>query len=153
MADAKDSMQPNSKVVAKGSRVSVDYVGKLEDGTVFDSTEGKQPIEFVAGSGQVIKGFDYAVFGMKKGESKKITILPAEGYGPRDEKLRQEVPRSVFPPEMKLEKGMGFSFKTPEGQMIHAAITDVINETITLDLNHPLAGRTLVFDIKVVDIS
>mgnify|MGYP001615156510 CR=1 FL=1 len=140
-------------VVAKGSKVSVEYTGSFDDGTVFDSSEGRQPIEFTVGNGQVIKGFDEAVVGMKKGEVKKITITPQEGYGNRDEKLKQEVPRSVFPPEMKLEKGMGFSFKTPQGELIHAAIADSTPETVMLDMNHPLAGRNLIFELKVVNIS
>lgn len=140
-------------VVAKGNKVSIDYTGKFDDGIVFDSSEGKEPITFTVGGGQVIKGFDDAVVGMKKGEQKHITITPGEGYGERDEKLQQHVPRTVFPPEMKLEKGMGFSFKTPQGQVIHATITEANSESVTVDMNHPLAGRNLVFDLKVVDIS
>lgn len=147
MADA------NSTIVTKGSKVSVNYTGKFDDGTVFDSSEGKEPISFTVGGGQVIKGFDDAVVGMKKGEAKKITITPQEGYGDRDEKLQQQVPRSVFPQEMKLEKGMGFSFKTPTGQVIHATITEANAEAVTVDMNHPLAGRNLIFDLKVVDVS
>ncbi len=140
-------------VVAKGSKVSVEYTGSFDDGTVFDTSEGKAPITFVTGNSEVIKGFDEAVVGMKKGEVKKITITPQEGYGDRDEKLRQQVPRSVFPQEMKLEKGMGFSFKTPQGQVIHATITEANSESVTVDMNHPLAGRNLVFDLKVVDVA
>jgi len=151
--NSKTAAEKPAGVVAKGSKVSIDYTGRLEDGTVFDSSEGKQPIEFVAGSGQVIKGFDNAVMGMRKGEGKQVKIEPQDGYGERDEKLQQHVPKSVFPPEMKLEAGMGFSFKTPDGQVIHASITAVSADSITLDLNHPLAGKTLAFDIKVVDIS
>lgn len=147
MADAK------ANVVTSGSKVSVEYTGSFDDGTVFDTSEGKAPITFVAGNSEVIKGFDDAVVGMKKGEQKKITISTQEGYGDRDEKLQQQVPRSVFPQEMKLEKGMGFSFKTPQGQVIHATITDANAETVTVDMNHPLAGKNLVFGIKVVDIN
>lgn len=143
----------DDKVVAKGSKVSVDYTGRFDDGTVFDTSEGKAPITFTAGNSEVIKGFDDAVIGMKKGEQKKINITPAEGYGARDEKLQQQVPRSVFPQEMKLEKGMGFSFKTPQGQVIHASIMEASPESVTVDMNHPLAGRNLVFELKVVDIS
>ncbi|HIG98844.1 TPA: peptidylprolyl isomerase, partial [Candidatus Woesearchaeota archaeon] len=110
-------------------------------------------IEFTVGNGDVVKGFDEAVIGMKKGEQKKITILPENGYGARDERLKQQVPRSVFPPEMKLDKGMGFSFKTPTGQVIHATITGTNPETVTVDMNHPLAGRNLVFELKIVDIN
>ena len=151
--EAKNKIQTTSQIVAKGSTVSIDYTGMLEDGTVFDSSEGREPISFTVGNGHVIRGFEDAVVGMKKGEEKRVTITPAEGYGEKDEKLQQHVPRSVFPAEMKLEKGMGFSFKTPDGQMIHASITDATGDTVTLDLNHPLAGKNLVFDIKIVDIS
>ncbi|MBI2176343.1 peptidylprolyl isomerase [Candidatus Woesearchaeota archaeon] len=147
MADA------NLTVVTKGSKVSVEYTGSFEDGTVFDTSEGKAPITFVAGNSEVIKGFDDAVVGMKKGEQKKIKVTSDEGYGSRDEKLQQQVPRSVFPQEMKLEKGMGFSFKTPQGQVIHATITEANAETVTVDMNHPLAGKSLVFELKVVDIN
>ena len=147
MADAKPT------VVAKGSRVSVEYTGSFDDGTVFDSTQNKDPITFTAGNGEVIRGFDEAVVGMKKGEQKKIKVSPKDGYGDRDEKLQQQVPRTVFPQEMKLEKGMGFSFRAPQGQMIHATITDVSNGIVTLDMNHPLAGKNLVFELKVVDLS
>ena len=152
-AKAKDTIQTISQLVAKGSKVFMAYTGKLDDGTVFDTSENKEPIGFVAGAGHVIKGIDDAVIGMKKGEEKQVKILPQEGYGDMDDKLQQHVPRSVFPAEMKLEKGMGFSFKTPDGQMIHASITEATNESVTLDLNHPLAGKNLVFDIKIVDIS
>lgn len=147
MADA------NATVAAKGSKVSVEYTGSFEDGTVFDSTQNREPITFTAGNGEVIRGFDDAVIGMKKGEQKKIKVAPKEGYGDRDEKLQQQVPRSVFPQEMKLEKGMGFSFKTPQGQVIHATITEANPESVTIDMNHPLAGRNLVFELKVADIA
>ena len=143
----------NVNVVAKGSKVSVEYTGSFDDGTVFDTSEGKAPITFVAGNSEVIKGFDEAVVGMKKGDQKKIKVTPAEGYGERDEKLQQQVPRTVFPPEMKLEKGMGFSFKTPDGQVIHATITEANAEMVNVDMNHPLAGKNLVFELKIVDLS
>lgn len=143
----------SSNVVAKGSKVTVDYTGSFEDGTVFDTSEGKGPITFVAGNSEVIKGFDDAVVGMKKGERRKINVTSNDGYGGRDEKLQQQIPRAVFPQEMKLEKGMGFSFKTPQGQVIHATITGANSGTVTVDMNHPLAGKNLVFELKVVDIS
>ena len=146
-------MENDAKVAANGSRISVDYTGMFEDGTVFDTSGGRHPIEFTVGNGDVVKGFDEAVIGMKKGEQKKITILPENGYGARDERLKQQVPRSVFPPEMKLDKGMGFSFKTPTGQVIHATISGTNPETVTVDMNHPLAGRNLVFELKIVDIN
>ncbi|MBI2145485.1 peptidylprolyl isomerase [Candidatus Woesearchaeota archaeon] len=141
------------KAAANGSKVSVEYKGMLEDGTVFDSSEGKEPIGFTVGSNEVIKGFDDAVIGMKKGEEKKITITPENGYGERDERLMQEIPRSVFPQEMKLEKGMGFSFRTPDGRVVHATVADSTSETVTVDMNHPLAGRNLIFELKLVNVA
>ncbi len=155
MADAraKGSEKEAINVVAKGSRVSIEYTGTFEDGTVFDTTEGRSPIGFVTGNGEVIKGFDAAVIGMKKGEQKTIKVTPQDGYGERNEKLQQQVPRSVFPAEMKIDRNMGFSFRAPEGQMMHATITDVGGDKVTLDMNHPLAGKSLVFKLKVVDIN
>ncbi len=138
--------------VQKGSKVSIDYKGMFEDGTVFDSSENKSPITFTVGNNEVIKGFEDGVMGMKKGEEKKIVIKPTEGYGHRDDRLKQEVPRSVFPAEMKLEPGMGFSFKAPTGQIIHATITEANAEKVLVDMNHPLAGRDLTFELKIVDI-
>lgn len=155
MADTKTkgSGKETANSVAKGSRVSVEYTGTFEDGTVFDTTDGRGPIGFVTGNGEVIKGFDDAVIGMKKGEQKTVRVTPQDGYGERDEKLQQQVPRSVFPAEMKIDRNMGFSFRAPEGQMIHATITDASSDKVTLDMNHPLAGKNLVFKLKVVDIS
>lgn len=162
MAANKDGIQDSrtedkarkgsAQVVERGSTVVLDYAGKFEDGAVFDSTESKAPIEFQAGDGYVIKGVDDAVIGMKKGEKKTVRISPEDGYGERDENLIQQVPRTVFPADLMLEPGMGFSFRTPEGQIIHATITSVSDELVTLDLNHPLAGRKLVFDIEVVEV-
>ncbi len=147
--DGKDSKM----VVAKGSKVTVEYTGTFEDGTVFDTTEGRSPIGFVTGNGEVIRGFDDAVIGMKRGEQKTIKVMPQDGYGERDERLLQQVPRSVFPAEMKIDRDMGFSFRAPQGQMMHATITDASSDTVTLDMNHPLAGKNLVFKLKVVDIN
>ncbi|MBI2141479.1 peptidylprolyl isomerase [Candidatus Woesearchaeota archaeon] len=155
MADAraKGSGKEAISVVAKGSKVSIEYTGTFEDGTVFDTTDGRAPIRFVTGNVEVIKGFDNAVLGMKKGEQKTIRITPQDGYGERDERLQQQVPRSVFPAEMKIDRNMGFSFRAPQGQMVHATITGVSGDTVTIDMNHPLAGKNLVFKLKVVDIN
>lgn len=142
-----------AKKAQKGSKVKVEYTGSFDDGTVFDSSKGREPISFTLGNNEVINGFDQAITGMKQGEEKKITITPENGYGQRDEKLRQEVPRSVFPPEMKLDKGMGFSFKTPSGQMMHATIAESSGDKVTLDMNHPLAGKNLIFELKLLDVN
>lgn len=141
-------------VVKKGDRVKVEYTGKLEDGTVFDSSENHgKPLEFEAGEGKLIKGFDEAVLGMKKGEEKEITLQPDEAYGEYDSSLVKELPRNQFPEEKPLEEGMTMMLRLQNGQQIPAQITEVTEENVTLDLNPPLAGKTLHFKIKVVDIN
>ena len=137
--------------VKKGDKVKVHYTGTLDNGDKFDSSEGRDPLEFVSGTGQIIKGFDNAVIGMKKGEEKEITIPPQEAYGERREELKQEVEKSKFPPEMKIEKGATIGMRGPQGQVIPLQVVDVKGDKVVLDLNHPLAGKTLHFKIKVVD--
>ncbi|MEX2705385.1 MAG: peptidylprolyl isomerase [Candidatus Freyrarchaeum guaymaensis] len=137
--------------VKKGDRVKVEYIGMFDDGTVFDSSEGKSPLEFEAGSGQIIKGFDEAVIGMKKGEEKEFKIEPKDAYGERNPELVRKIPRDQLPPEA--QAGMLLMLRTPDGMQIPAEITEVTDEEVTIDLNHPLAGKTLNFKIKIVDIS
>ena len=137
--------------VKKGNTVKVDYTGTFEDGKVFDSSEGKQPLEFKAGEGQVIKGFDDAVVGMGAGEEKDISIKPEEAYGVRDDKLIQEIQKSAFGEKAsELKQGAILGLKDPSGRVINAVVKSVDNEKVTLDLNHPLAGKTLKFKIKVI---
>ena len=137
--------------VKKGDRVKVEYIGMFDDGTVFDSSEGKSPLEFEAGSGQIIKGFDEAVIGMEKGEEKEFKIEPKDAYGERNPELVRKIPRDQLPPEA--QAGMLLMLRTPDGMQIPAEITEVTDEEVTIDLNHPLAGKTLNFKIKIVDIS
>lgn len=147
------------KMVQNGSKVSLDYEGKLDDGTVFDSSkhgDHSHPLEFQVGSGQVIPGFEKAVIGMKVGESKTFSIPPAEAYGERRPELTHTVPKAQLPahPEGKeLEVGMQLGMKTPDGNTIPVAITAVDKDSITLDMNHPLAGKTLTFTITVITIA
>lgn len=139
--------------VKKGDKIKVDYVGTFEDGTVFDSTEKHgAPLEFEVGAGQLIKGFDEAVVGMKVGQEKKITLKPADAYGEPNPQMLKEVPREQLPPDRKPEVGMGLYISLPNGARFPALITKVSDKTITLDLNHPLAGKTLKFTIKVAEI-
>lgn len=140
-------------VVKKGDQIKVEYTGKLADGTVFDSSQQHgQPLEFEVGSGQIIKGFDDAVMGMKEGQEKEVTIAPVDGYGERRQELLKKIPRTKLPPgEPKV--GMMMMLKSPEGQQIPAIITEVTPTEITIDLNHPLAGKTLHFAIKIVGIA
>lgn len=137
--------------VKKGDKVKVEYEGKLDDGTVFDSSEkhGK-PLEFEIGAGMVIPGFENAIIGMKKGDEKKIKIKPNEAYGEYKEELKKEIPKDKFPEDMKLEKGKIIGLQTPDGAKLGAVISEVNENTVTIDLNHPMAGKTLNFKIKLI---
>lgn len=139
--------------IKKGDTVKVDYTGTFDDGTVFDSSthgDHSHPLEFVVGAGQVISGFDNAVIGMKKGDEKKIRIEPKDGYGSRNEKLIQKVPRAAVPAEAK--EGMLMRAQSPAGEVMIVKILKMDAKNATLDFNHPMAGKTLNFKIKVVDV-
>ena len=143
----------NLMKVEKGNKVKIDYEGRLEDGTIFDTSKGKDPLEFEAGSGMVIKGFDDAVMGMEKDEEKEVTIPPAEAYGELNDSLIKKFPRDKLPQDQEPKVGMMLTLGTPDGNQIPAKITALDDKEVTLDLNHPLAGKTLIFKIKVVDIT
>lgn len=141
--------------VKKGDKVKVDYEGRLEDGEVFDSSmhgDHSHPIEFEVGSGQVIKGFDEAVVGMEKGQEKEFEISPEEAYGQHNPDLQRDIPREVLPKDQEPKEGMVLMVGTPDGNQFPAKITGVENEKVTIDLNHPLAGKKLIFKIKVVEV-
>lgn len=139
--------------VKDGDTITIDYVGSLEDGTVFDSSERHgQPLEFQVGCGQVIKGFEDAMKGMKKGESKKIKIQPEDAYGAPDERLVKKFPKDQLPKEPEPKEGMVLTVGTPDGRTMFAQIKDVSETEVTIDLNHPLAGKVLNFEVKVIDI-
>ena len=135
-----------------GDTVQIHYTGTLDDGTQFDSSQGREPLEFEVGSGQVIPGFDKAVEGMTVGDSKSVRIEADEAYGPRHEQLVQQVERSVLPDDLNPETGMALQSSSPDGQVTQFMVTEVTDETITVDANHPLAGHALSFDIELVDI-
>lgn len=142
--------------IKKGDLVALNYEGRFENGEVFDSSSHgghEHPLEFVAGEGHVVAGFDKAVIGMSKGEEKEFTIKPSEAYGERNPDLEQKVPRSQLPKEQEPEVGMVIVASTPEGEQFPVQIIAVDSETVTLDLNHPLAGKTLVFKIKILDVN
>ena len=132
--------------------VEVHYKGTLSSGEVFDSSEGREPIEFKLGAGQLIPGFEKGVVGMKVEESKTINIPVAEAYGERKKELVQEVPKTQLPEEIKPEVGMNLTSQSPTGQQIPLVVTEVKDETITVDANHPLAGHDLTFELKLVSI-
>ena len=136
-----------------GDTVRIHYTGTLDDGTEFDSSAGREPLEFSLGSGQVIAGFDNAVEGMAVGDSKTVTLPPDEAYGDRHEKLLQEVPKTSLPDDMKPEVGMALQTQSPDGQVMNLVIADVSEESITVDANHPLAGQALTFAIELVEIA
>lgn len=134
-----------------GDTVRVDYTGTLEDGTQFDTSIGREPLEFTIGSGQVITGFDNAVIGMKPGETKTVFIPMDEAYGPYREDLIKEVPLSELP-DVQHEVGMQFYKITTEGYMVLVTIIGVTEDSVILDENHPLAGRDLTFEIHLIEI-
>lgn len=136
--------------VKTGDKVKIEYTGTLEDGTIFDSSaDHGNPLEFEVGSGQVIKGFDDAILGMNEGEEKQFSIEPAEAYGEHDPTLVQKVPREIFPQDAELVPGLLFEAGLPTGEKVPATITDVQGGIVSVDLNHPLAGKKLNFKIKV----
>lgn len=135
-----------------GDIVKIHYTGTLDDGTQFDSSRDREPLEFQLGSGQVIPGFDKAVEGMSIGEEKTVNIEPADAYGQHHEQMVQEVPMSALPQGMKPEVGMGLQAQSQDGQPVNLLVTAVDEDTITVDGNHPLAGKNLNFDIELVSI-
>ena len=139
--------------VETGTFVSVHYKGTLQNGEVFDTSEGRHPLEVQMGAGQLISGFENALMGMSLKEKKVFTLDPDEAYGQKDESLTHSFPRADVPAEIKPEVGQTVALASPEGKQVPATITEVDDEKVVLDLNHPLAGETLTFDIEVVGIS
>ena len=139
--------------VENGLYVSVDYKGTLQNGEVFDSSQGGQPLEVQMGVGQLIEGFERELMGMSLSDKKKFTLDPEDAYGQRDDSLTREFARDDFPPEMEPQVGMTIALQTPEGRQMPAQITHLDDEKLTVDLNHPLAGESLTFEIEVVGIS
>mgnify|MGYP003702411923 FL=1 len=139
--------------VESGVFVSIDYTGTLEDGEVFDSSEGRQPLEVQMGSGNVIPGFESALMGMSLNENKTFTLSPEEAYGQRDDSHMHDFPTSEIPDGMTPEIGQTLMLSTPQGQQLPARVDSIDDEKVVFDLNHPLAGKSLTFAIKVVGIS
>ena len=138
--------------VKNGDTVKVHYHGKLTDGSTFDSSEGKDPLEFEVGSGMVIKGFDAGVTGMSVGDKKKIQIPVDEAYGAKQEEMVMEFPRNKFPEDMVPEVGMQLGMNNGQGQNLPVIIKEVKEDVVVLDANHPLSGEDLVFDLVLVEI-
>ncbi|WP_011580810.1 MULTISPECIES: FKBP-type peptidyl-prolyl cis-trans isomerase [Chelativorans] len=135
-----------------GDVVRVHYRGRLTDGTEFDSSDGREPLEFQVGGGQVIAGFEKQVEGMEVGETSTVTIPANQAYGERDERQVQSVPRNTMPDNLDLQVGTRLTATTRDGKQIPLTVTDVNDEQVIVDANHPLAGQDLVFDIELVEI-
>ena len=140
--------------IKKGDTIKIEYEGSLDDGTVFDASKNHgQPLEFEVGSGQVIKGFDDGVLGLKEGEEKEIVLPPEQAYGPYNPELVKKLPRDKLPTGQELKPGLMLMMKLSNGQELPVRIASVDEKEISVDVNHPLAGKTLHFWIKVVEIN
>ncbi len=139
--------------VKSGDTVAIHYTGTLQDGTTFDSSEGRDPLEFEVGSGQIIRGLDVALPGMEVGEKKVVKIASEDAYGPSNPEMRQSIPREGIPADIPLQVGVQLQMQTPDGQAMPVTVVDVDEATVTLDANHPLAGKDLQFDIELVKIA
>ncbi|MBN1382776.1 MAG: peptidylprolyl isomerase [Deltaproteobacteria bacterium] len=140
-----------TKPIAPGDTISIHYTGKLEYGDVFDFSKKDAPLKFTVGTGQVIAGLDNAVVGMVPEEKKTVTILPQDGYGYREENQVADFPKANIPPDMEVEIGMRVNMLDQWGNAIPGVITDILDDAVKVDLNHPLAGQTLIFDIEIVE--
>ena len=139
--------------VKNGDTVRVHYHGKLTDGSTFDSSEGRDPLEFTVGSGQVIKGFDDAMIDMHPGEKKTVSIPVDQAYGHRNDDMMMEYPKTEFPADMTPQIGMELHMSDNMGNVFPVVIAEVNDETVLLDANHPLAGQDLTFEIELVSIA
>ncbi|MEM9923230.1 MAG: peptidylprolyl isomerase [Cyanobacteria bacterium P01_D01_bin.50] len=136
-----------------GDNVKVHYTGKLDDGTVFDSSADRDPLQFSLGSGNVIPGFEEAIVGMTPGESKTTIIPPEQAYGPQRDELVITVEKEQIPSDLSVEVGQQLQISQNNGQVIPVIVTDVSDSKVTLDANHPLAGEQLTFDIQLVELN
>ncbi|RVV97289.1 peptidylprolyl isomerase [Mesobaculum littorinae] len=135
-----------------GDTVLMHYTGTLADGSTFDSSQGRDPLEFTVGSGQIIPGLDKAISGMSVGETKTVTVAPDEAYGDRDPARQQAVPRDQIPDHIPTDPGTQLQVQTPEGQTMPVTVASSTDEEVMLDANHPLAGQDLTFNVELVEI-
>lgn len=145
MADGQD------RVVCAGDQVRVNYVGRFADGTVFDSSEGHAPLQFEVGAGQVIPGFDQAVLGLKPGEKRAVEVAPEQGYGPHVAEMVAEVERHLVPEDHRLTVGGFLEVGMEGGKTLEVQVVALTATTVTLDANHPLAGKSLHFEIELLE--
>lgn len=137
--------------VKANDKVKVHYTGKLDDGDVFDTSKDREPLEFTVGEGKLIKGFEDAVLGMEVGQTKSIKIPSDDAYGPVNKELIQTVEKNKLPQDLNPSVGQTLVSKTPDGNSFNVLVTEVTDENITIDANHPLAGKNLSFDITLVE--
>jgi peptidylprolyl isomerase len=140
-------------IASHGNTVKVHYTGVLNDGTQFDSSVGREPLEFTLGMGNVIPGFEQAVLGMVAGQSKSVTIPANEAYGEYQGELLHRLPREQLPDDIELTVGLPLQAQGPEGQIVHFVVADFDAESVTLDANHPLAGQDLTFQIELLEVA
>ncbi len=136
-----------------GDTVRLHYKGTLDDGSVFDSSEGREPLEFTVGSGQIIPGLDSAIPGMKVGDEKTVRIEPEDAYGARNPAATQAVPRTHIPENVALSIGLQLQARTENGQMMTVTVAEISDDEVVLDANHPLAGKVLTFEIQLTGIN
>lgn len=142
----------NMSKAKSGDTVRIHYTGTLDDGTEFDSSRDREPLEFSVGGGQVIQGFDSAVEGMEEGEKKSVSLEPGDAYGEHQDELVQKVERSNLPPDLEYKEGMVLQATQPNGMPLVLHVVEVNDDAVTLDANHPLAGKKLNFDLELVEI-
>ncbi len=139
-------------VAKKGDKVKIHYKGTLVDGDVFDSSEGKDPLQFTIGSGEVIVGFDEAVMGLEVGEKRSVIVPVEKAYGERKKELVIAVPMNQVPPDLELELGLDLEMGGAEGEILRVKVVEITEDVVTLDANPPLAGEELMFDVELVEI-
>ena len=143
--------QEKAPTVSSGAEVSIEYTLKLDDKSVFDTNVGAEPLTFVQGSRQIVPGLEKALEGMKVGESKQVTVQPEEGYGPVQKEAVMEIGKDKIPGEAQ-QVGAQVQGRTGDGRVVRARVTEIKDSTVVLDFNHPLAGKRLHFDVKVLGI-
>lgn len=138
--------------IGPGCEVTMHFQLTLEDGTVADSTLEADPITFKMGDGSLIEGLELALYGLKVGDKQVLSIDPREAFGFPDEENFHQMPRSEFPDDMNIEEGMIIEFDTPSGERVPGTLTEIKNDMVTVDFNHPLAGHVITFDVEIIDI-
>ncbi|MCK6628307.1 MAG: peptidylprolyl isomerase [Anaerolineae bacterium] len=145
-------MTDTKLTVADGMVVSLDYTLTLDDGDVIDTSDGREALQFLQGQGQIIPGLEQALYGMSIGDEKDVEVSPADGYGETDPDAYQMVPHDLFPADMELSEGMGLRMRDEAGRPLEAFVAGISSEGVLLDFNHPLAGETLFFHVKIADL-